>query len=171
MASNEGSTAQEPSFLDSEWIRHRVETHLLFSAFARRLAFGWVPVAVVGLAVVAALAEPWPVLFGRTITAAILLLVFVPILRMSRYRQAALGWCATKASIAIVAFLFLLVGGLVGFFRGRPEAAHFTLLALIWFPGPEFILSLVQHQRFITVARIILSTPIIVLALQYGTWK
>jgi hypothetical protein len=90
---------------------------------------------------------------------------------MSRYRQAALGWWVTKASIAIVAFLFFLVGGLVGFFRGQPEAIHFTLLALIWFPGLEFIPSLVQHQRFITAARIILSVPSVVLTLQYGTWE
>jgi hypothetical protein len=102
------------------------------------------------------------------VTAGILLAIFIPLLRMPRYRQAAIGWWATKASIAIVAFIFLLVGGLVGFFQGQPEAIHFTLLALIWFPGPEFVPSLAQHQRFITVARILLSVPIVLLALQSG---
>jgi hypothetical protein len=171
MADHQHAGMEEPNVLDSPWLRRQVETHLLFGFFARRFAFGWIPVGVVGLAVLAALAESWPVLLGRTVTAGILLAVFVPILRMSRYRQAALGWWVTKASIAIVAFLFFLVGGLVGFFRGQPEAIHFTLLALIWFPGLEFIPSLVQHQRFITAARIILSVPSVVLTLQYGTWE
>lgn len=99
MTGNAPVGEQEPSFLDNAWLRRQVETHLFFSFLARRLAFGWVMVSVVGLFFLAALAEPWPVLLGRSVTAAILILVFVPVLRMSRYRQAALGWCAAKASI------------------------------------------------------------------------
>jgi hypothetical protein len=158
--------AEEPNLLDNLWLRRQVETHLFFGFFARRFAFGWIPVMVAGLAMLAALAESWPVLLGRVVTGAVLLALLMPVLRTSRYRQAALGWWVTKASIALVSFLFLLVGGLVGFFRGQPDAIHFALLALLWFPGLEFVPSLVPWQRFITLGRIALSVPIVVLGLE-----
>src|SRR5437667_6139132 len=72
------------------------------------------------------------------------------ILRMPRYRQAAFGWCITKATLAVRSFLFLL-GSLVAFFQGRSDAIDLMLLGVIWFPGVEFASSLANRQRYITI--------------------
>lgn len=102
--------------------------------------------------------------------AALLLFFLRFILRMPRYRQAALGWCIVKVTVAMASFLILLAGGVVGFFRGQPDAIHLTLLALIWFPSVEFMPSLVDGQRFITIGRIVVSIPIVVLGSRAGNW-
>ena len=158
----------EPSTLDAPWLRQQVETHLVFGFLARRLPFAWVLAAGTALAVVLALSR------GSTLQA-IELALCIPLClfflrRMSTYRQAALGWWITKATAAICSFLLLIVGGLVGFFRGQPDAIYFTALALAWFPGPEFAPSIGEGQRFLTLARIAVSVPLIYLVSQAGNW-
>ena len=161
---------EEPSFLEAPWLRRQVETHLVFGFFARRLDLSWILLSFIVLGVVSALGESWLILLGRTASAALFLLVWWPIFRMPRYRQAAVGWCAVKAALALMSFITLLVGGLVGFFRGQSDATHLTVLALIWFPSIEFLPSLVNHQRFITLGRMLLSLPLVVLGSRAGGW-
>lgn len=160
------------SLLEAAWLRHQVQTHLVFGPLSRRLSFGWVWLAVAllyGLSIFSA--RSWPVAVERAfVTALLVFLCRFYVQRMPRYRQAALGWWITKAVLALVSFLTLLIGGLVGFFRGQPDAAHLTLLALIWFPSLEFVPSLINHQRFITIGRILLSVPIAYLGAQAGRW-
>ena len=154
MASEQRADAQEPSFLDEPWLRRQVETHLVFGWFARRLDFGWLLVSVPLLAVVLALNEPWGILLAKIVLAGIFVFFFFfffrLILRMPRYRQAAFGWCITKATLAVRSFLFLL-GSLVAFFQGRSDAIDLMLLGVIWFPGVEFASSLANRQRYITI--------------------
>ena len=154
MASERRADAQEPSFLDEPWLRRQVDTHLAFGWFARRLDFGWLLVSVPLLAVVLALNEPWGILLAKIVLAGIFVFFFFfffrLILRMPRYRQAAFGWCITKATLAVRSFLFLL-GSLVAFFQGRSDAIDLMLLGVIWFPGVEFASSLANRQRYITI--------------------
>jgi hypothetical protein len=90
---------------------------------------------------------------------------------MPKYRQAAIGWFATKTTLAITSFIALIVGGLAGFARGQSDAIHVTVLALVWLPSIEFIPSLVEHQRFITIGRALLSVPLLLLGSRAGGWS
>lgn len=161
---------EEPSFLEAPWLRRQVETHLVFGFFARRLALSWIWVSFLVLSVVSAFGESWLVLLGRTASAGLFLLLWWPIFRMPQYRQAAIGWCAVKTTLAIGSFITLLVGGLVGSFRGQSDAIHLTALALIWFPSIEFLPRLVDHQRYITIGRVLLSLPLVILGGRAGGW-
>ena len=160
----------EPSFLDEPWLRRQVETHLVFGFLARRLSLSWIVVPFLALSVVSTFGEAWPILLGRTGYVGLILLVLSPIFRQSRYRQAAIGWCATKTALAATSFIVLLVGGLIGFFRGQADAIHLTLLALLWFPCVEFMSSIAPRQRFLTIARVMLSIPLVILGTRAGGW-
>jgi hypothetical protein len=132
------------------------------------LPFAWVVAFGTASAVVLALSR------GHTLQA-IELALCIPLClfflrRMSKYRQAALGWWISKATAAFWSFLLLIVGGLVGFFRGQPDAIYFTALALVWFPGPEFASHIGKRQRFLTLARIVVSVPLIYFVSQTGNW-
>ena len=158
----------EPNTLDAPWLRQQVETHLVFGLLARYLSFVWVLAVGMALAIVLALSR------GSTLHAIELAMCMAFSLfflrRMSRYRQAALGWWITKATTALCSFLLLVVGGLVGFFRAEPDAIHITVLALVWFPGPEFVPSIAKRQRFLTLARMAVSVPLLYLSYQTGNW-
>ena len=169
MATEQRAAEQEPSFLDEPWLRRQVETHLIFGLFARRLDFGWVLISLPLVLLVSALGESWGLLLGKTVTAGLFVFFFRLTLRMSRYRQAAFGWCVTKATLAMGSFLFLL-GSLVNFFRGEPDAIDLMLLGFIWFPGVEFASSIVSRQRYLTIARLLLSVLIIFLGMRAGRW-
>jgi hypothetical protein len=60
--------------------------------------------------------------------------------------------------------------GLVNFFRGEPGAIDLMLLGFIWFPGIEFAPSLVSRQRYLTIARLLLSLVILFLGIRAGRW-
>jgi hypothetical protein len=91
------------------------------------------------------------------------------LLKMSRYHQAALGWWIAKATLALVSFLFLL-GSLVNFLRGQADAVDLMLLGFIWFPGPEFMSSIASRQRYLTIARLVMSVLILFLGIRAGRW-
>jgi hypothetical protein len=40
----------------------------------------------------------------------------------------------------------------------------------VWFPGPEFAPNIGKRQRFLTLARIAVSVPLIYLGSQAGSW-
>ena len=158
--------------LESPWLRKQVETHLVFGPISRSLPFGWILLFIFALYFLTS--------FSRHLSAPriaegismLFLVLFVAVLffKMPKYHQAALGWCIIKAVLALVSFIFLIVGGLIGFLRGQPDAIHLTLLSLIWFPSLEFIPKLVENQKFITIGRIALSIPIAYLGYLTGNW-
>ena len=163
-------TREEPNLLDEPWRRRQVENHLVFGFFARRISFNWILVPLLLLSVVSTLGESWALMAGRAAFVGLILWLLRSAFKMSRYRQAAVWWCAAKAGLAITSFLVLLMGGLVGFFRGQPDAIHFTLLALLWFPSVEFLPSMVERQRYITIGRVLLSIPLVILGSRAGGW-
>src|SRR5438094_9553522 len=148
MASEQRADAQEPSFLDEPWLRRQVETHLVFGWFARRLDFGWLLVSVPLLAVVLALNEPWGILLAKIVLAGIFVVFFFfrLILRMPRYRQAAFGWCITKATLAVRSFLFLL-GSLVAFERALRDRGREVQLIVVSGAGHVFNFRRPQEAR------------------------
>jgi len=92
------------------------------------------------------------------------------LLKMPKYYQAAIGWWTIKASLFLICTTGIIGYGLVGFFKGSPDAIHVTLLALIWFPGIEFIPRLTERQKYITMARIAVTIPLLILWHRTGTW-
>jgi hypothetical protein len=158
---------EEPNTLDAPWLRRQVETHLIFGFLAHRLPFGWVFGAGFALAALV-------LLYQGAVLQALMVAFPIPLccprfVKMSRYHQAALGWWITKAILALFSFLFLL-GSLVNFFRGEPGAIDLMLLGFIWFPGIEFAPSLVSRQRYLTIARLLLSVVILFLGIRAGRW-
>ena len=162
---------QSLSMLESPWLKRHVETHLIFGPLSRNFPFAWVLIALFSLNVLfrflsTSNAEKiYGIMQG-------LFVVFVSLifLKMSKYRQAAIGWCLIKIIGGLVSFIMLIAGGLVGFFRNQPDAIHLTLLAIIWFPSLEFIHKLTEKQKYITAARIILTLPVAYLGYQTGNW-
>jgi hypothetical protein len=158
--------------LESPWLRKQVETHLIFGPLSKSLSFGWIFLFIIvvyfltnfsGRLSAPKIAEGISTLF---------VVVFAAVLffKMPRYHQAALGWCIIKFVLALVSFILLIIGGLIGFLRGQPDAVHLTLLSLIWFPSLEFIPKLAENQKFITAGRIALTIPIAYLGYLSGDW-
>jgi hypothetical protein len=167
---NSVQTTKEPNLLDEPWLRRQVENHLVFGFFARRISFNWIIVPLLLLGVVSTLGESWALIAGRAAFVGLILWLLRSAFKKSLYHQAAVWWCAAKAGLAITSFLVLLMGGLVGFFRGQPDAIHLTLLALVWFPSIEFLPSMVERQRYITIGRILVSIPLVILGSRAGGW-
>lgn len=162
---------QSLSMLDTPWLRRQVEAHLIFGPLTKSFSFGWL--------LIIAFAINFFALFGTKLSLyhiiegmqrLFFILLSVMLLKLGRYHQAALGWCVTKFTIGVFAFLMLIAGGLVGFFRHQSDAIHFTLLALIWFPGLEFLPKFTSKQRFITIARLILTIPVAYWGYKTGNW-
>lgn len=148
--------------LESPWLRKQVETHFIFGPLSKSLSFGWILLFIFvmyfltnfsGRLSAAKIAEGISMLF---------LVVWLALFffKMPRYHQAALGWCIIKTVLALVSFILLIVGGLIGFLRGQPDAIHLTLLSVIWFPSLEFLPKLIEEQKYITMGRIAFSVPI-----------
>jgi hypothetical protein len=163
--------SQALSMFETPWLRRQVQSHLVFGPLSKYLAVGWVMLFIAAALFIKSLLAPLSAIrITENIDKLFFILVAVLLLRMPKYHQAALGWCVIKITLGLLAFLMLLVGGLIGFFRGQPDAIHLTLLALVWFPSLEFIPKLTDNQKFITIGRILLTLPIAYLGYQTGNW-
>ena len=157
--------------LDGPWLRRQVEGHLIFGPFSRHFGFGWIIIAAFTLNVVTSLRAS----LNATEIVQILEKVFflaasLIFLKVSVYRQAALCWCFTKFMLAVICFIMLLAGGLVGFFQHKPDAIHAVLISLIWFPSIELIPSLQQKQKINTLTRLFVTPMVLYFWHQTGTW-
>jgi hypothetical protein len=152
-----------PVMLETPWLKKHVETHLLFGFFARSFPFALIYLLICGIAFfVGNMFGCFDFLFS--------IIVGFFLLRLPKYHQAAIGWGVIKVTSFFVCFIMLTVGGLVGFFRGNPDAIHLTLLGLVWFPGPEFISTITEKQKYLTIGRILITIPIAILGYQTGNW-
>ena len=81
--------------------------------------------------------------------------------RLSLRQQAITGWLATKGVLGLFSFLMLTAAVPMYFFQRSPNAWPVLFLALLWMPGIEFIPKVTPYQRYLTLARIVLSIPCI----------
>jgi len=83
------------------------------------------------------------------------------------------GW-VFGAGLALAAIVLLFQGAflhaLVNFLRGQADAVDLMLLGFIWFPGPEFMSSIASRQRYLTIARLVMSVLILFLGIRAGRW-
>lgn len=157
------------AMLEEPWLKKQIETHLFFGFCARAL-----PLALLWI-IFCSIALLYSFLSGRLALSALiqyLFFIFVGfiLLKLPKYHQAAIGWWSVKVASFFLCLGFLVVGGLVGFFRGNTDAIHLTLLGLVWFPGPEFISSITEKQKYLTIGRILITIPIAILGYQTGNW-
>jgi hypothetical protein len=162
------------SILEAPWLKKQVETHLIFGFCARNVPLGLL------FSVLCVVYVVFDVLNSKSSFLVHLLNSLEPIffiiaglclMKMPKYQQAAIGWWVVKGSLFLVCTTTLVGYGLVGFFKGSPDAVHLTLLGLVWFPSIEFVPRLIEKQKFITIARISVSIPLLVLWHQTGTWQ
>jgi len=159
--------------LDFPWLRKNIEGHLIFGPFVKRFPFGWVLLSFFILYFIWGFVATDSALFLRLVSnldKLFFIIVAIYLLKQPKYVQAAVGWCTAKLAGGLIAFVVLVAGGLVGFFREQPDAIHITLLAVIWLPGIEFVPSFTEKQKIITIGRILISIPISFLWYKTGTW-
>jgi len=161
------------SMLEAPWLKKQVETHLIFGVCSRKIPLGWLFIAMCLLYLCYQVWAYEGTFWGHLSNNAECLFFIIGgfyLLRIPKYQQAAIGWWVVKGSLILICFAGLINYGLVGFFKGSPDALHITLMALIWFPGFEFIPRLTEKQKFITIARVALSIPLLILWYRTGTW-
>lgn len=159
------------TMLDGQWLRSQVDSHLIFGPLSKRFDFGWMVVLFFAVNLFASLplslsAAGLPTVLEKGFFLAASLIFY----KISRYRQAAIGWCLTKGVLAVLCFIMLLAGGVIGLFQQKPDAIHAILLSCLWFPGPEFIRRVRQNQKVLTVARLTITPLILYFWYRTGTW-
>lgn len=158
--------------LETEWIRKHVENHLVLGFCVEKFPFGilFIIIIVAPLLVSVSLQGQFIEQLWSNLDKLFFLLVGFYLLAFPRYHQAAIGWSIVKFTGFTLCFIMLIAGGLVGFFRNQPDAIHLTLLAILWFPGIEFIPRYTTKQKYITIGRLILTLPIAYLGYRTGNW-
>jgi hypothetical protein len=156
-------------------IRH-VESHLIFGPLSRHFPVAYL--AVVGgvlkvLGDVSKRYAPSAQRLGEAIEDIIVWVVLTPFIlfRMTRRQQAIIAWGATKFGVGFAAFIMMTVGTGTSYQSDQPrDALVFFFLGLIWLPSLEFIPQLTPHQKYITLARLVLSVPLVTIGVQGGNW-
>jgi hypothetical protein len=175
------------AIFEAPWLKRQVETHLVFGFCARRFPFAIFFLIVYAGSFLYKVIHfggigPWMNQVGyyfhrapidgflSIYTNIIMIVISLLLLKLPKYHQAAIGWWITNAFLALICFIMLVVGGLVGFFRGAPDAVYVTMISVVWFPSIEFIKKLTDKQKFITLGRLLISLPILLLWYRTGTW-
>jgi hypothetical protein len=157
-------------WLDKSWLRNQVENHLFFQYFAKYIPFGLVIILLVTVNIVYSLID-----FEKSVTFIIYdnifpLLIAVFLLTIPKLHQAIIGWIALKFTIGITAILLMTVGTILSYTEGRNDVIPNFLLGIIWIPLLEFIPGITSKQKYVTLARILLSIPVIYLGIDSGDW-
>lgn len=74
----------------------------------------------------------------------------------SDYQNRALQFAVIKISGFMISFLFLL-GSVITFLKKDPDAPAVLILGLVWMPALEFVPKITPHQKYITIARAIIT--------------
>jgi hypothetical protein len=156
-------------------VRH-VESHLVFGPLSRHFPVAHL-VAVGGiLKVIGDFINRYAPIgqrVGGAIEDLIVWVGVIPLLlsRMTRRQQAILAWGATKFGLGFGAFIMMTVGTGTSYQSGQPRDAFvFFFLGLIWLPSLEFIRRLTMHQKCITLTRLVLSIPLVIIGVRGGNW-
>lgn len=162
------------AMLEAPWLKKQIETHLVFGLCSRKVPLGLLFIAICVMYIfydVLTSKESFVKQLWNDSEYLIFIIGGIYMLKMPKYHQAALGWWTTKGSLVLICMAGIVNYGLVGFFKGSPDAMHVTLMAIIWFPSLEFIPSLTEKQKYLTIARIVLSIPLLILWHRTGTWS
>ncbi len=161
------------SKLETPLTIRQVETHLVFGPISRHLPLGYLAwLWAIGYVI-------WNVFDRRQSgleyfvdVAHSFLLLIVPILmaRFTMRQQAILAWLSVKMTLGFGAVMMATVGAAVAFQRGQSDAWPDLFLGLIWIPWIEFIPRVTPHQKYVTIARLLLSIPCVIFGIKSGYW-
>ncbi len=159
---------------ESLWLRQQVETHIFFGLVVRKLNLAWVFLAVGILAfLLAVAATKLPLLDNLASHVQILLVAAaaaVSIFKTPREQQATVGWIAVKGALGVTALLLMTVGAFISHVKGQSDELPNVLLGLVWVPWLEFVPTVTPHQKFVTLARVVLTIPLVFWGVQTGYW-
>jgi hypothetical protein len=173
MANPPGKLKFNLSAIETPFTIRQAETHLVFGPISRHIPFAYVVFVFAAVSLVGgffAVGKPIGEYIGSMVDKLIYLVIPVLLLRMSRRQQAIIGWMAIKFALGMGAFMMATVGAGTSFQRGSGDAWPDLFLGLIWIPGIEFIPKITPYQRYVTMARIVLSIPCIYFGIKSGNW-
>jgi hypothetical protein len=160
-------------WLETPFLIRQVESHLVFGPLSRYFPTGYVMLFCAASSLclgVVATHKPIAQYIGSIADKLIFLFVPFILLRMTLRQQAIVGWMAVKGALGITGILCATVGAGVSFSRHQADALPNLFLGLIWIPGIEFIPRVTPHQRYVSIARVILSVPCIYFGIKSGNW-
>jgi hypothetical protein len=147
------------SYTQSPWVLRQVESHLILGPLSRCLSVAYVLLAC-AIALLGGLCY-FHRLSGLNLGSVIALgAASVVFGQETRLRQAVLAFYALKITIGVCVFAFL-IAALGQLQHDRTAAWLYFALAVIWVPGPEFVPVITPHQKYITIARLLLSLGVI----------
>ncbi len=160
---------------ESPWLRQQVETHLFFGFVVRKLNLAWV---VLGIGVVSFLSAfvtaklPIAAIFASQFQIIMATAVAAyTLFNVSRVQQAVVGWIAFKGAMGVTALLMMTLGAFISRVKGQSDEVPNLLLGAVWVPWLEFIPTVTPHQKYITLARIILTIPLTIWGIRTGYWQ
>jgi hypothetical protein len=158
--------------LDAPWLKTQVETHLFFGFCSRKCPFAIFFIIICFLRLfyqLFALEGSFVARFFENIQIVFFLFIGFFLLKMTKYHQAAIGWWVVKATMFFCCLAVIVAGGLVGGFKGNPDYLYALLIGFIWLPFLEFFPRLTEKQKYLTIGRIVISIPLLILWQQTGT--
>jgi len=162
-------------YLETPFTIQQVETHLVFGPLSRHVPIAYLAL-LVGIVKLAADFSDRHVPQGQRIGGAVwdvlFWIVFLPfgLSRLTRRQQAIIVWGTVKFVFGFAAFMMVAIGGLGGLAEGHSDALPNLFLGLIWIPGFEFIPKITPHQKYVTIARLLLSIPCVYFGVRSGNW-
>jgi len=160
--------------LETPGIIQQVETHLVFGPLARHLPVAYLAIVFGVITLIWSLTRAVPVgqRIGEVLEIIIVQIILLPavLLNMTRRQQALVAWLGTKLGLGFAAFMMLMIGGFGGLAQGHRDAVPDLFLGVIWIPGVEFIPKIAPHQKYVTIARLLLSVPCIYFGIKSGEW-
>jgi hypothetical protein len=161
------------SKLETPFTIQQVESHLVFGPISRHFPLAYIAWAGVVISIISALCAKNRAWVEYCVAVAwSCFWVFLPLLlsKMSVRQQAIAGWVAVKGALGFGAFIMATVGAGVAFQRGQSDAWPLLCLGVIWIPWIEFLRRVAPLQKYVTIARLLLSIPCVILGVRSGYW-
>jgi len=162
---NKSGKKIDAKLLQNSWIRNQVETHLVFGYLANAVKLRYILIPMILATGVFLLLDG---LAQNFITIFTIIIAANYMRKFDRPTRLMIGWVVTKFTLVMTAFIFMVVGFPIRLKENEPDAFPILLLGLIWFPFWEFIPKIANNQRYLTIARLILSIPMIYLIVRSG---
>lgn len=164
------SIAESSKRLEFPAVVRQVETHLIFGLLSRYLPLAYIVIAFAALLIVAMSLHLPATQYGSISDVVMFLILPVILLRMTRLQQAIAGFLAVKITQGTVAFAMLTIGVPVSLQHHQSDAVPNLFLGLIWLPPIEFLPSVTPLQKYVTIARLLLTIPCVYFGVRSGYW-
>ena len=150
------------------------KNHLVFSYFYRSISLAYTYGAILIVILIYGAFTTDANLFTYTIdntdTILILALCVFVFSKLTCQQQARIGWVFFKLTMLLFATLMATVGFFSSYSNGKSDAFPNLFTGLVWLPSIELIPRLQPYQKYISVARIVLTIPCVYFGVKSGYW-